>query len=164
MAAPKGNQFWKLRSKHGRDKLFASPDLLWEAACEYFEWCDKHPWIKKDWVGKDAFEVDRPTQRPYTLSGLCLYLDVNTKYFNDFKKAGREDFSEVLTRIEETIYTQKFEGAAVGTFNASIIARDLGLADKKEISGEVETKQQDLSHLSYEQLYELKYGRKPEQL
>ena len=23
MAAPKGNQFWMLRSKHGRDKLFA---------------------------------------------------------------------------------------------------------------------------------------------
>ena len=22
MAAPVGNQFWKLRSKHGRDKLF----------------------------------------------------------------------------------------------------------------------------------------------
>ena len=48
-AAPKGNQFWKLRSKHGRDKLFATPDLLWEAACEYFAYCDKHPWkVVKD--------------------------------------------------------------------------------------------------------------------
>lgn len=26
MAAPKGNQFWMLRSKHGRDKLFATPE------------------------------------------------------------------------------------------------------------------------------------------
>ena len=29
MAAPKGNQFWMLRSKHGRDKLFATPEALW---------------------------------------------------------------------------------------------------------------------------------------
>lgn len=28
MGAPKGNQFWKLRSKHGRDKLFSSPEIL----------------------------------------------------------------------------------------------------------------------------------------
>ena len=43
MAAPKGNQFWMLRSKHGRDKLFATPEALWEAACEYFQWCDENP-------------------------------------------------------------------------------------------------------------------------
>jgi hypothetical protein len=28
MAAPKGNKFWMMRSKHGRDKLFASPQLI----------------------------------------------------------------------------------------------------------------------------------------
>ena len=60
MAAPKGNQFWKLRSKHGRDKLFATPDLLWQAACEYFEWCDKHPWYKseaiKNAINKNAVQ------------------------------------------------------------------------------------------------------------
>ena len=38
-----GNQFWKFRSKHGRDKLFATPELLWDAACEYFDWMDEHP-------------------------------------------------------------------------------------------------------------------------
>lgn len=35
MSAPKGNQFWKLRNRHGRSKRFASPEQLWEAACEY---------------------------------------------------------------------------------------------------------------------------------
>lgn len=162
MAAPKKNAFWKLRSKHGRDKLFASPDLLWKAACDYFNWCDKNPWLKKDWVGKDAIEVDKPTARPYTITGLCLYLDCGKNYWEQFKKAEHEGFSGVITRIEEIIYTQKFEGAVVGAFNASIIARDLGLADKQEITGEVQTKQQDLSHLTYEQLYELKYGKKPD--
>ena len=37
MAASKNNQFWKLRSKHGRDTLFSSPELLWSAAYEYFD-------------------------------------------------------------------------------------------------------------------------------
>ena len=46
MGAPKGNQFWKLRSKHGRDKLFTTPELLWQAACEYFEWCENNPKIR----------------------------------------------------------------------------------------------------------------------
>lgn len=44
MAASKNNQFWKLRSKHGRDTLFSSPEFLWSAACEYFDWCDENPW------------------------------------------------------------------------------------------------------------------------
>lgn len=167
-AAPKGNQFWKLRSKHGRDKLFASAPLLWEAAMEYFEWCDNNPWIKKDWVGKDADEVNRPTARPYTLSGLCLYLGCNSAYFRTFKAQlpeGEEDFNTVITRIEETLYTQKFEGAAVGAFNANIIARDLGLVDRQEnkLSGSVETQQVKFDNMSFEQLYVLKYGRKPDE-
>jgi hypothetical protein len=146
MAAPKGNKFWELRSKHGRDKLFATPELLWEAACEYFEWCRENPWIKKDWVGKDAEEVKRETERPFTLTGLCIYLDCSSSYFRSFKSTLQEkdkDFLTIITRIEEIIYTQKFEGAAVGAFNANIIARDLGLSDKvnNEHSGEVSVKQ-----------------------
>ena len=150
--APKGNQFWKLRSKHGRDKLFATSGLMWDAACEYFQWCDDHPWIREETTtrqGKDMPISDSktlPTARPYTLSGLCLYLSCNTQYFSQFKKAlpkNEKDFSLVVTRIEQIIYTQKFEGAAVGAFNANIIARDLGLSDKHqtEHSGNIDLSQ-----------------------
>lgn len=144
MAAPRGNQFWKLRSKHGRNKLFASPDLLWEAACEYFEYTDKRKWIKKDWVGKDATEVERETPPPYTMQGLCLYLDCNPDYFNRFIEAleGKEDqesidFCHIAMRVKQIIFTQKFEGAAVGIYQHNIIARELGLREKTdtEVSG-----------------------------
>ena len=53
MAVPKGNQFWKIRSKHGRDKLFATPELMLEAAMEYFEWCDANPWISEEFSESD---------------------------------------------------------------------------------------------------------------
>ena len=138
MAAPTGNQFWKLRSKHGREKLFKTPDLMWEAACEYFQWCDEHPWQKVDAAkAGDRFgeHVTVPITRPYTISGLSLYLDCNADYFRQFKKNCTKDFSWVISKIESTLYTQKFEGAAVGAFNANIIARDLGLSDKQEITG-----------------------------
>ena len=134
MSAPLGNQFWKLRSKHGRDLIFSTPELLWEAAVEYFEATDARKWKKKDWVGKDAIEVERETETPYTISGLCLYLDVSREWWNKFKNENREDFLQVLTRIENIIYTQKFEGASVGAFNPSIIARDLGLKEQTDIT------------------------------
>lgn len=137
MAAPKGNQFWKLRSKHGRDILFANAAMLWDAACEYFEWCDKHPWVtikkKTKTMGNEREEA--PTQRPYTLVGLCLYLGCNQGYFSDFKKNCSKDFSEIITCIEEVIEQQQFEGAVVGAFNANIVARKLGLVDKQEYTG-----------------------------
>jgi len=145
--APIGNQFWKLRSKHGRDKLFATPELMLEAAYEYFQWCDNNPWIKNDVVkgGEQAgMKLAIETERPYTLTGLCLYLGCSSSYFRVFKSELEEDpqdFLTVITRIEEVIETQQFEGAAVGAFNANIIARKLGLSDKKEHSGALEVKQ-----------------------
>ena len=144
MAAPKKNQFWKLRSNHGRDKLFQSPELLWEAACEYFEWNAKNPWFKFEAI-KSGERVGKlvkiPTARPLTLHGLCLYLDCSANWWKEFRAAKHEDFLAVTSRIDEIIYRQKFEGAAVGAFNANIIARDLGLVDKSDISSAGQTLQ-----------------------
>jgi hypothetical protein len=133
MAAPLENQFWKFRSKHGRNKLFETPELMWEAACEYFEWCEANPLIEIDYRGKDAEKIELPKMRPFTLHGLCFYLNCNTSYFRNFKNQDRakaEDFSSVIANIEEVIYNQKFSGAATGFFNANLISRDLGLSEK----------------------------------
>lgn len=144
MAAPDGNQFWKIRSKHGREKLFATPKLMWEAACEYFEWCDNNPFQRAEAKvisagnggGSNAEIVEVPVMRPYTLHGLCSYLNCNTAYFRTFKsqeRENKEDYSTVISDIEETIYNQKFSGAASGFLNANIIARDLGLSEKTHV-------------------------------
>jgi hypothetical protein len=132
MSAHKGNQYWKQRSKHGRSKLFSSSQKMWEAAVEYFEWCEDNPIVENGW-GKSKREI----QRPFTMTGLCVFLDCNTRYFDQFKKAlpkDEQDFSSLITRIEEIIYTQKFEGAAAGIFNHNIIARDLGLKDNQDFT------------------------------
>jgi hypothetical protein len=157
MGAPKENQFWKLRNTHGRDKLFATPDLLLEACQEYFNWVDAHPKYKveqikrpyeQEIIATDGTKTTRwvtitkiPLERPYTIQGLCIYLGCNVVWFNQFEYALAEkedqlskDFSKVLSHVRDVIYQQKFEGAAVGAFNASIIARDLSLVDKSDLT------------------------------
>jgi hypothetical protein len=134
MAAPKQNQFWKLRSKHGRDRIFSEPAILLEAAYEYFQWCEENPLTQQNWVGKDGEEVSKELSRPFTLSGLSVYLDCDERTLNNYGRMEEyKDFFPVITRISQIIRTQKFEGAAVGIFNANIIAKDLGLVDKKEL-------------------------------
>lgn len=149
MAAPKGNKFWELRAKHGVDALFTDPDKLWDAAAEYFEWCEENPLIEIDYKGKDADMVEIPKMRAFTIMGLCLFLDCNEVYFNHFKTtktySENQDFSKVVTRIEQIIYTQKFTGAAAGFLNPNIIARDLGLKEKSEV--EVSDKREELKSL-----------------
>ena len=142
MPAPKGNQFWKARAKHGRDKIFKTPQQLWEAACEYFEWVEENPLYE----GKPfAFQGDSwvemvPKMRAMTLEGLCLFLHVNAQYFTDFENAldleteEGKDFSLVIKDIRAVIRDQKFAGASAGLLNANIIARDLGLADKQDLT------------------------------
>lgn len=137
MAAPKGNRFWELRSSHGRKPIFAEPDELWSAACEYFEWVEDNPLMAAETVKFQghATLTDVPKMRAMTIDGLCLFLDIGVQTWHDYK--ARDGFSEVATRIESVIRSQKFAGAAADLLNANIIARDLGLADKSEHSGKV---------------------------
>jgi hypothetical protein len=132
MAAPVENTFWKLRSKHGRDKIFKTPQDLWKAACKYFAWCDNNP-LQEAKVFAYKGEITTttiPKMRAYTLDGLCLYMGCNEAYFRQFNDNGDKDFSTVIYQIEKTIYNQKFTGAAADLLNANIISRDLGLADR----------------------------------
>lgn len=132
VAAPTGNQFWKARTKHGRDKLFSSDDALWEACCEYFQWVEDNPLYSAETVKfqGEATLIDVPKMRAMTISGLCLFLDITRETWGQWRK--QDDFSDVITRAEEVIYSQKFAGAAADLLNANIIARDLGLADKQD--------------------------------
>jgi len=135
MGAPIGNQFWKIRAKHGRDKLFKTPELLWSAACDYYQWCDDNP-LKEEKLFHFQGEITRDSSskmRAYTITGLCLYLHCSTEWFRHFEENNKDskDFIPILTRIRETIYTQKFTGAAADLLNSNIIARDLGLIDKQ---------------------------------
>ena len=134
MSAPLGNQFWKARSKHGRDKLFASADALWEACCEYFEWVEANPLYEMKAFAYQGVVVQEPVakMRAMTMGGLCIFLDIDETTWREWRKS--EDFSPVVLRVDKVIYEQKFTGAAADLLNPNIIARDLGLTDKQDVT------------------------------
>jgi hypothetical protein len=131
----KGNRFWEARTTVGRPRLFADPNDLWLACLEYFKWVEDNPlWEAKAFAFQGVVTVkDMPKMRAMTIGGLCLFLDVSEQVWRDWR--GQTDFVAVVTRAEAFIRNQKFTGAAADLLNANIIARDLGLADKQELTG-----------------------------
>jgi len=135
MVAPVGNRFWEVRSSHGRSPIFESPDALWNACCEYFAWVEENP-LQEEKIFQYQGMIVRDTaakMRAMTIGGLCIFLDISKKTWDNY--SDRQDFFAVTTQVEEIIRNQKFSGAAADLLNANIIARDLGLADKSELTG-----------------------------
>ena len=153
MAAPKGNQFWRNipYEKIGRPLGFETPEILWEECKLYFEECDKSPFIKTEsTVGERGDSVKTSEHKiPYTWLGLCVFLSVCD--LDAYKK--REEFSGVIKVLDNIIRNQKFSGAAAGLFNSNIIARDLGLVEKKQVENKEE--EIDLSNLDDEEILNL---------
>lgn len=142
MVTPRVKRFGKRRAKDQASTLFESPELLLKAACEYFDWCDCNTWFKHEAV-KSGAEcgriIDIPLPRPYSLSGLCVYLGCSRDSLYQFKQNCSTQFSEIIEQIEDMIETQQFEGAAVGVFNSSIIARKQGLGEQTDITSNGKT-------------------------
>jgi len=147
MAAPLGNHYWRLRETHGRKLEYENEQVLAEEILGYFQWCDEHPWYKNEQLKTPIKKKDKetgeetvttvtqiPTARPYSISGLCVHLGIDFTTWKEYCK--REGFTNICTRAEEIIETQQLEGAAVGAFNANIIARKLGLADSSVLKGD----------------------------
>lgn len=134
---PKKNQYWKLRSKHGRAKAYQTPDALWMACCEYFEWVESNPLREEkafSYQG-DIIKTDVTKMRAMTIQGLCLHLGISDETWANYRQ--NSDYVGITSLVEKIIYEQKFSGAAADLLNANIIARELGLADKREHSGNV---------------------------
>lgn len=135
MAAPKGNRFWEARSSHGRKPIFESPDALASACVEYFQWVEDNPLYEDKLIAFQGVATHEPVakMRAMTIGGLCVFLDIAKRTWDDYRS--RQDFLPVVESVENVIRAQKFEGAAADLLNANIIARDLGLADKAELTG-----------------------------
>lgn len=131
--APTGNKFWQLvQMPTGRPKKY-SPVTLWKTALKYFVWVDKHPYQEQK-VFSNKHRTKVPKLRAMTERAFCLFAGIDENTFQRYKTHDDyKDFWAVSNAISKLIYTQKFEGAAADFFNPNIIARDLGLIDKKSL-------------------------------
>jgi len=129
-----GNRFWEARSSAGPKPKFENADDLWSACVEYFAWVSENPLYADQLVTFQGTATHEPVakMRAMTIAGLCLFLDISRDTWAGWRTA-RPDLSDIITRAEQVIFQQKFEGAAADLLNGSIIARDLGLADKRAV-------------------------------
>lgn len=120
-----------------KPKYIESPQTLWDLFVKYVEHEKNSPMYKVEYVGKDGREVRTPLEVPITFEGFECYLaDQNIiNDLGDYSKNdnGRySDYAPIITRIRANCFTHNYKGAAVGLFNANIVAKKLGLAAKIE--------------------------------
>ena len=73
-----------------------------------------------------------------------------------YLKAKKEEFADVIAKIEQIVFQQKFENAAVNLLDAVMISKDLGLKDAHELSGSISTNNKfDFSKVSNNEIKDL---------
>lgn len=132
MAAPKGNTYWQRVKnwKIGADVKY-TPEALWEVAKEYFQHMNNSP-LQEEKVFGTGVRMNIDKMRAMTITSFCVFAQISRSTFDDYSK--NEAYSHVTARIRDIIYSQKLEGAAAGLLESNIIARELGLIDKKDLT------------------------------
>lgn len=133
MPFEEGNQWWKQRSKHGRNPIWDDREKLLEACYEYVKWVEENP-LKEAIVYQGELRDDAsPKLRAMTIKGLCIFLGITDDTWASYRDS-EHDFIGITKEIEMIIYTQKFEGAAANLLNPNIISRELGLKDQQDVT------------------------------
>ena len=125
--------FLQLSNNVGRPRKIESPEHLISLVDEYFQWVEDNPFIEEKAAGSYLGEVVTHNvykMRPRTLISMLNYIGMIHQTWLNYKE--RPEFLGVCKEIEAQIQDQKYQGAAAGFFNHAIIARDLGLIDRKD--------------------------------
>jgi hypothetical protein len=130
----------------GKRKYIETPEILWEYFKDYVLHEKNNPMYKVEYVGKEARTEYKPLETPITFEGFeCWLADKNIiEHLSDYSantKGIYDDYSTIITRIKSNCYVHNFKGAAVGLFNANIIARKLGMIEKIETDNKHELKE-----------------------
>lgn len=121
----------------GRPKNIESPEKLYEYFLSYEREIKSKPFLIKDWVGKDAYPVDREKEKPLTMEGFECWLFDNGiisdlgDYLANSNNAYTE-FSTICSHIKKRIRKDQIEGGMAGQYNPSITQRLNSLVEKTE--------------------------------
>lgn len=118
-------------ARHRKD--LSDPDALLTIFLEYLTLMQSNVWEKSDVLksGDDAGRiVTVPVTPPLTYQTFALFSGITKDHLKDL--ASDEKLSEAVTLIMSAIEGQQLEGAAIGAFNAGLIQRLQGLADKQD--------------------------------
>lgn len=133
----KGNQVWRLRKKNGSVTKYQPGELL-DKFEEYVDYCLRNPLQELQLVKfKEHYEeADVAKMRAMSVKGFCTFAGISESTFNYYKR--KLDLAEEAELIQLYCENAQYEGAAAGLLQHQIVARMIGLADKKEMKVTVE--------------------------
>lgn len=120
-------------------KNIPTPELLYKHFEDYKQYCKDNPKQENFYNSKEGRQVSVDREIPLTWNGFEIYLRKNNiiGHLEDYRynTDGRYDeYMGIIRAIDQEIYEDKFTGATAGVFQHNIIARDLGLSEKKEVA------------------------------
>lgn len=119
----------------GRPKAIKEPEELLILWTECKNEIDNNPIRVQDYVGKNADEVYRLKQRPYTYEAFKIYCKRKGLTINHyFENSGGTytEFRDICSHIKDEIRLNQIEGGMVGIYNPSITQRLNNLVEKSE--------------------------------
>lgn len=123
------------KKKEGRPRNVETPELMWQHFENYKQETKRNPITVKDWVGKDAIQVEREKERPLTMEGFKNYcrriVGEVEQYFGNQDNLYTE-FIDICRAIKEEIRQDQIEGGMAGIYNPSITQRLNSLVEKTE--------------------------------
>ena len=119
------------------------PDELLEKFAEYVTWAKEHPIpivrkVTSTTTEGKVYGSDTEEHKPRLLSigGFLVFLGAGSDWWQSLDREDRkrcDEFARVKSFIREFCEDYQKEMASAEIFNANIISRLLGLADKKEV-------------------------------
>lgn len=125
-----------------------TPKQLAEKFVEYVKWVDEHPIRLKtietststqgNTYGKESAD-EKP--RLVSIEGFCVWLGESKNWWiklDNPEAKHKDEFFTLKTKIREYCEQYQKEMASSGVFNANIISRLLGLADRQQVEGKMD--------------------------
>jgi hypothetical protein len=114
----------------GRPRIFESAKEMHNKIEEYFEWCDEQ--VREYTDKKGNIHI---IYKPYTVSGLCLYLGMTRETLCQYEK--KEGFSDTIKNAKNRIENWVEEHSLTGELNPAVsifnLKNNFGWTDKQEI-------------------------------
>lgn len=111
-----------------------TPEQFFNLAVRYFTWAEEnaiHAGESASYQGEiSQWDVSKP--RVFTINGLVLYCGIARSTYESLKK--KPQYEGVIEFVETVIHEQKFQLAANGMVNSSLIIKDLGLDKGAQIT------------------------------
>lgn len=162
-------QHWQVVNAGGQ-AISNTPKQLWEAAIDYFKWCDNNPIEAKRTLTSGKTQGQKVTSeytRPYSIKGMCLHCNISERYLDDIRQTNAKDseWYNIIEKILMIIYTQNLEGAIVDLYNPIMVSKVLNMDKAPEIGDStvkveiVDSRSNTLANSENEVLKKLDFGK-----